>query len=126
MIKQTDQSNSDLKSVGDTFIPFVQERDSVGRMFTQTLVNNRLKTNIIEERRIAASSSHLHDQYNRSMSHGARLKMNRTDMSMKDNLHTATQSQFQKTSDEVIKKGEVILPSALAKSGFEGDKASQN
>ena len=79
-----------MKSVGDTFIPFVQERDSVGRMFTQTLVNNRLKTNIVEERRIAASTSHLYDQLNRSMSHGARAKMNRTDMSKKDNLYTST------------------------------------
>ena len=35
-----------MKCVGDTFIPFVQERDNVGRMFSQTLLNNRLKSTI--------------------------------------------------------------------------------
>lgn len=47
-------------------------------------------------------------------------------MSMQDNLNHTTESQFQKSSDQVIKKGEVILPSTLAKSGVDGDKTSQN
>ena len=68
----------------------------------------------------------MYDQHNKSQSNGARGKINRTEMSMQDNLNHTADSRFKKTSDEVIKKGEVILPSALAKSGFEGDKASQN
>ena len=36
------------------------------------------------------------------------------------------ESQLAKMSDQVIKKGEVILPSSLAKTGAEGDKISQN
>ena len=65
MINQSKLSDYDLKSVGDTFIPFVQERDSIGRMYTQTLVNNRIKTNLREERRFAAASSQLNNyQYN--------------------------------------------------------------
>ena len=83
-----------MKSVGDTFIPFVQERDSIGRMYTQTLVNNRIKTNIIEERRIAAASSQLYDQPNKVQNSGARGKFNRTEMSMLDNLNHTADSQF--------------------------------
>ena len=80
--------------MGDTFIPFVQERDSIGRMYTQTLVNNRIKTNIIEERRIAAASSQMYDQPNKGQSNGARGKINRTEMSMQDNLNHTADSQF--------------------------------
>ena len=44
------QSESELKSCGETFIPFVQERDNIGRMFSQTLVNNRMKSTIAHNR----------------------------------------------------------------------------
>jgi len=30
--------------LGETFIPFVQERDTIGRIFKQTLSNNRIKS----------------------------------------------------------------------------------
>ena len=38
------EGDTKLKSVGETFIPFLQERDAIGRMFSQTLLNNRMKT----------------------------------------------------------------------------------
>ena len=68
----------------------------------------------------------MYDQPNKGQNNGARGKINRTEMSMQDNLNHTADSQFQKTTDQVIKKGEVILPSTLAKSGAEGDKTSQN
>ena len=37
-------SDNDSKCVGETFIPFVNERDTIGRMFSQTLLNNRMRT----------------------------------------------------------------------------------
>ena len=40
MIKET--SPIAFKSVKDTFIPYMNERDSIGRMFDQTLVQNRM------------------------------------------------------------------------------------
>ena len=42
-----------FKSVKETFIPFVHERDEIGRMFDQTLVENRLGNSIF----IAESST---------------------------------------------------------------------
>ena len=40
---QTQVDDGKLKSVGETFIPFVQERDAIGRILSQTLLNNRMK-----------------------------------------------------------------------------------